>query len=254
MEKKIKLDKLEIRYFQEGKKAPLILLHGWGKSGRVYSFLQRYCRQEFCSAALDLPGFGQSPLPPETWGVREYADSVFNFAEKKKWGSFYLLGHSFGGRIALEMAISHPERIKKLILTGVPVLRKSSFKRCLFWLIAKSAGLFFKIPPFSFSKKFFSKVLYHFTGERDYSQTSGRLRQIFKKVINYDPRSGLHEIKVPTLIVWGEDDKVTPLKNAFFLNEKIKNIQLKIVKKANHKLPYQKPKEFARIVLGFLKG
>jgi pimeloyl-ACP methyl ester carboxylesterase len=254
MKKKLTIRGLDIFYRQEGQGPPLILLHGWGRSGEVFSTLQSILARNFCVFALDLPGFGQSPLPEKIWGVKEYARLVAVFCRRLGLKKFSLLGHSFGGRIALQLAARKPQKVEKLVLTGVPVLRKTGFKRTLFWLVAKFSNLILFLPPLCFLKNPLRRLFYFLIKEHDYQRARGQLRKIFKKVIRHRPKKALGRIKVPTLVIWGSKDQVTPLENARFLKEKIKSSRLKVVANASHKLPYEEPIKFSQKIISFLKN
>lgn len=253
MNKRIKLEDLVIHYRFRGSGRPLILLHGWNKSARIFVNLQNRLAKDFAVYALDLPGFGNSSFPQSVWGVPDYARLVTKFADSLKIAQFSLIGHSFGGRIALELAAKYPGRIDKLVLTGVPVLRKKLLFRLIYGLVAKTAKLIFFIPPFIFFQNLFKKILYRLVGEVDYLQTDKQKRKIFKKVIAYNQVKLLNKITSPALLVWGENDRVTPLKNANLMLKCFQRAQLKIIPLSGHKLPYEKPEDFYRTVNSFLK-
>lgn len=253
MKKRVRVGNLKVFYRQEGKGFPLLLLHGWGKSSDAFLSLTKLLSRDFTTLSPDLPGFGKTPLPLGIWGIKKYAQFVEAFCQRIGLSKVCLLGHSFGGRIAIELASCHSERIEKLVLTGVPVLRQKRLKRFCFWTAAKFSKLIFFLPPFCFFKNQFRKFLYFFAGERDYYRSSGKMREIFKKVIGIKQLKSLRKIKMPTLIVWGEKDRVTPLFHARALHRKIKDSTLEVVAGASHKLPYERSKEFFKKIVPFLK-
>lgn len=252
MKKRVEIQGIKTLYRQKGQGEPIILLHGWEKSGQVFTAIQKNL-PEYQTFAPDLPGFGQTPLPPFAWGVKDYARFVIALSQKLKLDRFSLIGHSFGGRIALEIAAFHPQLVDKLILTGVPVLRKAKPKRAFFWLLAKTANLIFSLPPLFLLKKPLRKLFYLVLNENDYQQTQGLKREIFKKTITHRQEKILEKIKAPTLILWGENDRFTSFENGRLLNQKISRSQLEIIPQASHKLPYQKPIEFSQKIIQFLK-
>jgi pimeloyl-ACP methyl ester carboxylesterase len=251
MENKIQVKELDIFYREEGRGEPLVILHGWGKSSRDYSSIQKLLASNFHSYALDLPIFGHSSPPPQAWGVNDYALLVKDFTQKIGLKKFSILGHSFGGRIAIRLSSLNPEEIQKLVLTGVPVLRTSRVKRFAFVLIAKLGRLFFIIPPFSLFKKPIQKIFYWLVGEQDYDRAEGMKKKIFQKVIEYRGENDLKRIKIPTLIIWGEKDRVTPLSHASYLQKKIRDATLQIVPDCSHKLPYENPQLFCQKITDF---
>lgn len=251
--KKIEIGKVDIFYREKGKGKTLLLLHGWNKSAKVFTGLQNILSQHYRVLIPDLPGFGQSFLPPKAWGVGDYAHFVKDFSHRLDLKEFYLLGYSFGGRVAIELAYHYPDMIEKLVLTGVPVLRRRKGKRFAFWLMAKIANLVFLIPPFFLLKKPFRRLLYRLAGEHDYQQAQGLKRKIFQKVIQENQLNKLKRIRVPTLLIWGEVDRLTPLEDAREIIKRVPQSKLKIISGASHKLPYERPKEFGEKLIQFLR-
>jgi pimeloyl-ACP methyl ester carboxylesterase len=228
---------------------------------------------------LDLPGFGKSDEPSENWKLDDYVEFVEEFIEKtNRKGGFelvkdllknlnlskglasvttgakpmrksILIGHSFGGRIAIKYAVKYPEKIEKLILTGAAGIKHSLIlKQKIFYIAAKTGKSFFSLPLINNLEKYAQKILYKAAREKDYYQASSRMKEVMKNVLDEDLTDYLDKIKNPALLVWGREDKTTPLVDGEIMNEKIKNSELKVVDDANHSLPYQKPEEFARIV------
>lgn len=250
--KKLNVNGLEVACSLAGHGSPWFFLHGWGRSGSVFRDLQ-LSAAKIETVAPDLPGFGQSPLPSSVWSVPEYARLVLGLADKLGWQSFSVLGHSFGGRLALELAANFPRRVKKVVLTGAPIIRGQGARRTIFWLIAKIGRLILWLPPFFLFRSQLRRYFYHFSGGADYAHAQGRLREILKKVIRHSQVKLLAKIRQPVLLVWGDNDRVTPLDQADFLHRHLKNSRLKIISGASHKLPYEKTAEFWLAVKDFLE-
>lgn len=96
----------------------IVILHGWGHDKTMWGSIVKKLGRN--AIALDLPGFGAEPLHDKNWGVPDYANWVNRKISKYK--NVMLIGHSFGGRIAAEIASKNPENLKGLILTGAPCL------------------------------------------------------------------------------------------------------------------------------------
>lgn len=249
--KHLKLGDLAVTYWEMGQGAPLIILHGWGLSGQKYAPLIKQLAKGRRVLALDLPGFGGSTLPPLTWGLPQYGQFMLGFVRALKIKDYSLLGHSFGGRVSMEMAARRPPGLRKMILTGVPLTRMPGGFRLVFWLGAKLGKKLSSVFPFSLAAYQGRKWLYRLARANDYvKETSGR-KVIFKRVISQSQRHLLAKIRVPTLLVWGEHDRLTPLTNARQLKRGIAGAKLVVVARANHRLPYQKPVEFGRLVKEF---
>lgn len=236
-------------------KSPIIILHGWAANSSVWQTPKKLLEKEGFSVFVpDLPGFGKEPPPETAWSVSNYVNFVLKFAKEKGIERFFLIGHSFGGRIAIKLAAEHPERLTSLVLTGVPVGVRKTIKVLTFSFLAKVGKILFLIPPFSFFAPWARKILYACVGEWDYYKTEGVMRQTFKRIINENLSPFLGKINLPTLLLWGENDKVTPVPLAHFLKEKIPQAKIKIVENGTHCFPYDKQSEvFVKEVVEFLR-
>jgi len=246
--------------------------------------------QSYCIYILDLPGFGKSKEPKENWGLDDYVRLINKFVEnitRKKSGfelvkdilkeklekykrydnmnyhsknktakKIILIGHSFGGRIAIKYAAKYPEKVDKLILTGAAGIKhKLTVKQKALFILTKIGKVFFSLPVINHFQKpvynIFSKIAR--SRKKDYYNASPRMKEIMKNVLVEDLTDYLGKIKTPTLLVWGKEDKTTPLADGEMMKLKIKNSKLKVIDGANHSLPYQKAEEFSEIVLEFIK-
>ncbi|MBI5465034.1 alpha/beta hydrolase [Candidatus Gottesmanbacteria bacterium] len=232
------------------KKPAIIILHGWGSSSEAWQAPKELLEKHGFSVYIpDLPGFGKEPPPKRPWSVSDYVDFVLEYAGKNGLDKFCLIGHSFGGRIAIKLAALYPEKLTSLVLTGVPVRTRKSFKVLTFNFLAKIGKILFLIPPLPFFAPWARKILYTCVGEWDYYKTEGVMRQTFKKIINENLSPFLQKINLPTLILWGEEDKVIPLETAYHLKEKIPQAELKIIKGGNHRFPYEQPEIFVKYMI-----
>lgn len=235
------------------RKLPIVILHGWGSSSEAWQAPKKLLEEEsFQVYVPDLPGFGKEPPPKTAWSVSDYADFVLKFAKEKNLEKFVLIGHSFGGRVAIGLAANYPEKLTGLVLTGVPAVSRKTLEIMVFLFLSKIGKVVFLIPPLSIFAPWFRKFLYFLTGEWDYYKTEGVMRQTFKNIINEDLTPFLFKIKTPALLLWGENDKIIPVKTAYFLKEKIPQAELRIIKGGNHRFPYEKPEIFVREVMNFL--
>jgi len=292
-EKQVEIDGLKINYKTIGDgKTPIVLLHGWGVDSEKYIELARWLHRaiatmepttnsQFTIIIPDLSGFGKSDEPRENWELDDYVEFVNEFTKKiSRKGGFELLkdllkkfdstkaaqieekikpiliGHSFGGRIAIKYAAKYPEKIDKLILTGAAGIKhKLTIKQKALFIVAKIGKMIFSLPVINnFQKsvyKIFSKMVQ--SRKKDYYNASPQMKEIMKNVLAEDLTDHLGKIKKPTLLIWGREDKTTPLADGRIMNEKIENSELVVVNGANHSLPYQKAEEFGKIVGEFLE-
>jgi pimeloyl-ACP methyl ester carboxylesterase len=190
----------------------------------------------------DLPGFGENPSPNQPWSLNDYVEWVNEFCEKKNLSQIFLLGHSFGGSIAIKFTIKYPEKVKHLILCSSSGIRKtkkspihftfSAIARLLKWLRVE------KIPVVKNVWQFFRKIFYgKILRKTDYLQVKGVMKQTFQQIIGEDITNYLPQIKTPTLIIWGQKDKITPLSHAHLMNQKIPNSKIVILENMKH-CPY----------------
>ncbi len=178
-----------------------------------------------------------------------------SFAQNdKKESQFILIGHSFGGQIAIKFSAQYPEMLRALILTGAAGIRhQPAMKQKVFYILAKIGKIVFSLPIINKFEKSAQKLLYRVAREKDYYEAQGIMKEIFKKVIKEDLTDDLKKNINPTLLVWGAKDGSTPLVDGRLMSLRIKNCVLKIVGEANHSLPYQYPEKFAKIAVEFIK-
>ncbi len=227
-------------------KKTIVFLHGWGNSSQVFIPLSYYLKNDFFIFAPDLPGFGKSPIE-KPMALKDYVDFIYKFLKENQIEKPIIVGHSFGGAIAAKLAILHPEIISKLILVNASAIRESNFKSRL---IEKPAKIIKKIIP----KKFHSFIL-KFLGldTSDYTQIENPyLKETFKIVIKENLAPELSFIKVPTLVIWGEKDTETPLKNGSLIAKLIPNAEMAIIKNTGHHVFLDKPLEFIYEIKKFI--
>jgi pimeloyl-ACP methyl ester carboxylesterase len=247
--KSINLRGLSVFYQTAGSGPVVLILHGWGGSSASWSKVQEALASEgFNTVCPDLPGFGRTKAPDETWSLDDYARFVLEFADSLSLDDFFLVGHSFGGRISIKLSSIKPERIKKMILCGSAGLK---MEKDLKARIVSNCVSFAKHSPFL--KKLLKKPLYLFLGNRDYVKADEQMKKIMAFVISEDLEPLLPLISQETLLVWGDKDKLVPLKYADVFKKKIKNSRLEVVKGAGHALNLERPSVLADKISSFLK-
>lgn len=226
-------------------KKTILILHGWGVDGSKYFKLKQLLENlGFAVFIPDLPGFGKQKLLKKAMNVDDYCDFVEDFVKRWKLDRLILIGHSNGGRIAIKLASRNPSFILKLILTGASGIKpRLSFKKRLAYSLSKIGK--------PIAHPFFRKLLYFWINEWDYYK-AGELSETFKKIIAEDLTSYLPKIEIPTLLVWGEDDKVIPLFYAKKMQQLIPNAKLIVLEGLSHKLPYESPQRFVESIKLFI--
>lgn len=230
----------------------LVIIPGWGGTKKSWLNFIELAGRDFEVHFIELPGFGDEPCPESVWGVKEYA----NFAKSKiaELKKPILMGHSFGGQVAVNLAANNPDLFSKLILSGAAVMRpKHSFKRFFFAGLAKIGKLVFRLPLIGRSENFARKYLYKIAGSPDFENTSGIKREIFKKIIRQSQTHLLGKIRQKTLVIWGEKDGYVPLGEGKKIARLIPNAELKIVENGKHGLHIQQPENLLRFIKDFLR-
>jgi pimeloyl-ACP methyl ester carboxylesterase len=195
----------------------------------------------FCNIVLvDLPGFGLSPLPTEAsndgggWGTYEYSERVKRFLDESGIKSCILIGHSFGGRISIQLAARCPELVKGLVLIGSHGLkRRRTPIEALRLKGIKLLGSVAKKIDGATGTRLFAHYFAPRFASADY-KAAGDLRKTLVKTVNEDLAPQASQIKAPTLLLWGENDIQTPLDLAHSFNALIANSSLHIFPHKDH--------------------
>lgn len=247
---KVIVGNLATEYQDEGTGSAFLMLHGWKDSLNTFDELVPLL-PGYRIIRLDMPGFGGSDAPPSAWGVGEYVDFVQAFIEKLNVTPEIIVGHSFGGRVAIKGVGSGVLKPKKLVLIAAAGLaRRRTLKNHLLAGFAKIGRVATSIPPLSLWQNTLRRKLYGALGS-DYF-AAGSLKETFKKVVSEDLSEYAAKITIPTLLVWGRDDASTPLSQAERIHELIERSQLDIVMNAGHFVHKEKPEEVANFIKMFI--
>lgn len=245
-------------YYQVfGEGTPFLILHGWGSnSDRWIPVAEKIAGGvpggpgPFKVIVPDLPGFGKSDALPVPWDTNKYINWLEQFAKElggpSGSGEFYLLGHSFGGALASKMAVKYVQEIKKLFLGSAACVRKKTAKKNFFQKVSKIVRIFYFLPYYAF----FRKAIYKFIIRKsDYVYVEGIMKQTYLNVVAEDLSFHLPFIKVPTVIIWGDKDELTPIEEGYFIAKQIKNSKFVIIPGAGHDLNRKQPEALAEKVL-----
>ena len=198
------VDNIDVSYIQYGKGKDIILLHGWGQNIEMMKPIGDAFSDKYRITILDLPGFGESSEPDKPWTIEDYNNFLEDFVEELKIKKPIVIGHSFGGRLAIRYSARNP--IEKLVLFGSPCIRVQ--RELPFYIkILKSLK---KLP----GLESFGEYMKKYIGSRDYKAASPIMRQTLVDVVNEDLSKYAKEIEEPTLLIWGENDTEAPLNEA----------------------------------------
>ena len=188
----------------------LVLLHGWGGSRDSLRGIGVLFQHTHTVHLVDLPGFGDAPLPPSEWGTIQYTDLMQQYVLDRLSGTVVLLGHSFGGRVGVRLAARHLPQVRALVLMGVPGLPLSTFTRTgmrRWWIRMLRKAVIVLTPVFGSRGVDWHTRTY---GSKDYL-AAGALRSVLVRVVNEDLTESAQAIACPTLLLWGTDDRETPV-------------------------------------------
>lgn len=235
-------------YTDEGSGPCMLMLHGWGDSLHSFDSLAHRLGG-FRVVRLDMPGFGNSELPRGEWNVSNYSQFVKEFCEKIDIRPDFIVGHSFGGRVSIKGLASNVFSAKKLILiASAGVADRPTLHNNFFMSMAKIGKLILKPFPRSWYLNL-RRELYKVTGG-DYV-SAGVLSETFVNVINENLSHDASSITIPTMLIWGEDDIVTPLSEGKKLQKLIPNSDLKVFSESGHFVHQQKTDEVSTLIKQF---
>jgi pimeloyl-ACP methyl ester carboxylesterase len=215
-------------------------LHGWARSRADLTA----ALDGLNALAIDLPGFGVSPEPPTPWGSEAYAALIAEVLASLD-GPQVLLGHSFGGRIAVKLAAWWPELVSGLVLSGVPLLRPEPARRV-------SPKWSFRIARWGsshgiVSERLMEKVRQRY-GSADYKRAKGVMRSILVRVVNESYENDLPRVTCPVELVWGSNDTTAPLAMVERACSLLPDARLEVIEGAGHMMPLTAPDALRRAV------
>jgi pimeloyl-ACP methyl ester carboxylesterase len=246
----IEIDGLRTRYLMRGSGPPVLVLHGWGACIETVFPIVASLQSAATVYALDLPGFGQSALPPQPWGVEEYQAFVASCMDALGVERASIVGHSNGGRIAIRMASTEPRRVSKLVLVDSAGIRP---RRTLRWYrrVAMAKAGKYAARLLGRPGERLRALLVGRAGSADYL-AAGAMRPTLVRLVNSDLREHLSRIAAPTLLIWGGNDTDTPLSAAREMEQLIPDAGLVVFEGAGHYSYLDQFSRFATVVSHFL--
>lgn len=248
---------MHLNYTAKGQgKKTIILLHGWGGSLKSLTPLQNELVKtgKYRVFNIEWPGFGDSPLSNTNAVLSDYAKYLKDFIQKEKLIKPTLVGHSFGGKVAMSLLITNPKITEKLILINSSGIKpKNSLKKAILFLPTKLFGGIFSLPVLKNIKPLIRKIYYKvIVREADYLQAND-LGETLKNVLDENLDNKVKEIEADTLLLWGEKDTRTPLWMGQFLKNEMPNSKLEVIKDARHNLPLVQPELVSTMISLFIK-
>ena len=242
-----------IRYADEGSGDVILMLHGWNSHAGTFDQLASALSGSQRVIRPDLPGFGGSQVPQTALSVSNFAEIIHEFCKKLKIEPNVIIGHSLGGRIALKGVSVGLFKPKRLILLASAGIRSSdSVRNQSYKAVAKIGKTVTSLPGIRAVQPKLRRALYRQAGATDYLE-AGPMRDTFIRVINEDLRPDAEQVKVPTLLLYGDGDEETPLHDAKLLSGAIKDSRLEVLASAGHYVFLDKPTESIKLIQEFIR-
>ncbi len=254
----VSVDGTEVYYAQAGEGLPLLFVHGSGGDHTLWGHQLSALRDRFTVAALDLNGHGKSPRRENSnanSALELYAQdalAVLNALAQETGEGVVLLGHSLGGAVALSVALRRPSNLRALGLIGTGAKLKvhpdilrlidEDFEKAIDFILQWA---FAPNPP---------AELYQRAKEQMLRNGQRALRRDFHACNAFDVMNCLGEITVPTLVVVGREDKLTPLKYSEYLQQHIPGAILEVIKGAGHMVMLERPEALNDVIRRSMSG
>lgn len=243
------IDNLIINYEIMGKGKSILFIHGWGDDlnslKKAFSSLSKTNQLIF----IDLPGFGKSELPKDGLKISDFSKLIQSFCQKLNLKIYVIIGHSFGGAVAIKTLANNYLNPDKLILLDASGIREVNKTKLILKTASKAGKLLASPLPYNLKnklrKQFYNKI------KSDYLLNEG-MKETFKKIVSEDLSHDASLIKNNTLIIYGEEDLETPIRQAYLLHELIKNSTLEIVGDAGHFVFIDQNKKVLNLAKDFL--
>lgn len=254
-----------VYYRTVGEGQPVILIHGLGADWEMWGKAIPYLASGYKVFALDLPGHGKSDKPDVPYDINYFTDFLADFICTLELGKVVVVGVSMGGQTALKLAIRRPELVEKLVLvdsSGLSPLYHGAFKiPGAAWIFTYIASRWTTINLWCYRCFFVDKHYVTAQVVQEYLERLKRpgARQTYYRnilAVSWPDKDLPREIKkvtMPTLIVWGRDDKIMPLKDAHRFKAGIINSKLVVINNCGHVPPVEKYREFNGALLDFLR-
>jgi len=253
---RIRVGELDVHYFSGGQGEPLVFIHGGGAGADGWLPNMSQLCEHYSIYAPDLPGFGRSQPMDGDCGISEFVDFLEGFIHKLGLERFHLVGHSVGGGIALHYALKFPHKIGKLVLVSSMYLGKE----IAMWVRILSSSVFLRslgvaVTAILEAVKWLVNLVYaplKFVNplpqaKIDLGKSIATLEEQATVVMGQ-----LSELMMPTLLVWGANDNIVPVSNAYAATRLIPDCQLHVFEGCGHSVYKQKVKEFSHLLTKFL--
>jgi pimeloyl-ACP methyl ester carboxylesterase len=243
----VQLQQCKIVYEVGGDGRDVVLLHCWAGSKEYWKWTVQALIPYFRVYALDLKGFGDSDKPKDGYTMQDYSRLLAEFLDALGIDSAILVGHSLGGKIAVDFAEQYPDRMERLVLVGTPVNKVSLGLRVFTWPIIGK-------PWYWVVKRIGRYTLQTQEAKRAWLKpTTNSAVKSMKAFSKTDLSGKLSRIHVSSLVVIGDKDRSSAAKQASVFVQELENARLCVVKHAGHSPMCENPAAFNRLLVDFLR-
>lgn len=245
---------INLYYEKHGNKGPILfILPGWGDTRKTFDFFISNLKTKYQIYIFDYPGFGKSIFPDCNLTIYDYALLFKSFLEEKKIKNPIILAHSFGARIAILLTGYYQLKAKKMILIGAAGIKprktiKQKLRQTLYKCLKKICYLLPKVYRNRYQKWLFQKF-----SSTDYRALDPKMMPTFRNVIHENLTKYLKNIKIETLLIWGEYDYDTPLKDGKRMEKEIEDSALITISHATHYCYLEQSILILQIINSFLE-
>lgn len=183
----------------QGKGKDVLLLHGYLSNKESFYYQTEFLSKYFKVTVPDMPGFGSSFALDKAYSVGNYSEWLESFIKYTKIDRPLVIAHSFGARVAFKYLSTRPKAFEKLVITGGAGLVKP-----------RSPQYMRRVKAYRRVKKLFPKFAEKHFGSEEYRRLSPVMRESYKLIVNEDLKSCAQKVDVPTLLIYGKGDTVTP--------------------------------------------
>lgn len=251
MDKWYQYGDIRLSYSVEGEGDTIVLLHGWGCDRNIWMATRELLLAGHRVLCVDFAGFGSSDEPREVWGVEEYTRSLEALLDSEGVVRPTLVGHSFGGRVAIVYASRR--EVRSVVLTdaaGVKPRRKLSYYyrvysfKLMKWLLPAMIG--------RQKAQMLLEQRRRKSGSADYNSASPMMRAILSRVVNEDLKHLMPKVTAPVLLFWGDRDTATPLSDAHIMADRMPHADLVVAYGAGHYAMLEQAELWQRSLQEFL--
>lgn len=249
----VTINDITLYYEKHGdKKFNILILPGWGDTRNTFNYMINFLKNFATIYIIDFPGFGRTKFPNRDLSIYDYAYLLKSFINYNSLNNFAIISHSFGTRVALILCGMLNTTNDKLVIMGGAGIKERNKKTSFKIIIYKTLKLFKIFLPKKIRNRYILKLQKMF-GSIDYNNLDEKMKKTFRNVINEDLTYLLKNIKQETILIWGENDKDTPISMGITMEKLLDNSSLIALKNTGHFSYLENPVLINKIIFEFLK-